>query len=72
MSMIFFYHIYLARVSRLMPNKFWLFVHQPGQHKQKHQQVYKVRAFTASNKCRAVSFDARSSLMFSLIWIGAA
>ena len=44
-TMIFFYHIYLARVSRLMPNKFWLFVHQPGQHKQKHQQVYKVRAF---------------------------
>ena len=33
-------------------------------------QFYNVRAFTASNKCRAVSFDARSSLLFSLIWIG--
>ena len=66
---IFFSHLFQLEIQavaiKVVP--FW---QQLGQHKQKHQQFYNVRAFTASNKCRAVSFDARSSLLFSLLWIG--
>ena len=71
-SCIFFYHIYLARVSRLMPKSFDFLCISPASTNRNVNKFTKCEHFTASNKCRAVSFNARSSLMFSLIWIGAA
>merc|ERR1711940_108527 len=68
----FFYHIYLARVSRLMPKSFGFLCISPASTNRNVNKFTKCEHFTASNKCRAVSFNARSSLMFSLIWIGAA
>ena len=68
----FFYHIYLARVSRLMPKSFGFLCISPASTNRNVNKFTKCEHFTASNKCRAVSFGARSSLMFCLIWIGAA
>ena len=42
---IFFFHIYLARVSRLMSKSFDILCISPASTKQKRQQDYKVRAF---------------------------
>ena len=72
LHMIFFFHIYLARVSRLMSKSFDILCTSPASTNRNINKFTKCEHFTASNKCRAVSFDARSSLMFSLIWIGAA
>ena len=69
---IFFFHIYLARVSRLMSKSFDILCISPASTNRNVNKFTKCEHFTASNKCRAVSFNARSSLMFSLIWIGAA
>ena len=69
---IFFFHIYLARVSRLMSKSFYILCISPASTNRNVNKFTKCEHFTASNKCRAVSFGARSSLMFCLIWIGAA
>ena len=69
---IFFFHIYLARVSRLMSKSFDILCISPASTNRNVNKFTKCEHFTASNKCRAVSFGARSSLMFCLIWIGAA
>ena len=69
---IFFFHIYLARVSRLMSKSFDILCISPASTNRNINKFTKCEHFTASNKCRAVSFGARSSLMFCLILIGAA
>ena len=64
---IFFFHIYLARVSRLMSKSFYILCISPASTNRNVNKFTKCEHFTASNKCRAVSFGARSTLMFCLI-----